>query len=134
MIEFIKKYKKYIIVIGIILLIAGVFIVKQVISNNSDYNPNANYTMRMYNFGMVGCTACKQVEPVYNKIKEKYKNEIEFKEVDVNKDSDLANKFNVEYTPTFVITKLDGDILTGFIGVGTEAEFDQYIDKARSMK
>lgn len=135
MINFLKKYKNIIIIAVVILLVAGVITFKVLTTNNIDNtDSNTNYEIRMYDFTMVGCGPCAQVKPTVDKIKEKYKEIVDFKEVDVNKEPIIATEFGVQYTPTFVFTDMEDNIISGFVGIGTEDDFTKFIEEARSRK
>ena len=135
--EIVKKYKSYIIVSVIALLILLVYILKVTTGITIDDCTDPNCTdhhheeksYTVYNFSSKICPACDKMKPIYNKIKNEYEQVIEFKYVDVNLDSRLADKYNVQYTPTFVIVDKEGKVVDELIGYEEEEKFRTFVDK-----
>lgn len=136
-----EKNKSYIIIGVIILLILTVFITKKLSTNtlNDCSDPNCLdhkeeaiiKTYKVYNFGSRICSACRQMEPIYEKIKEEYKSSINFEYIDVDdeKNIKLCYTYGIAYTPTFVIVDENGTKVDKLIGYVPEDEFRQFIDK-----
>lgn len=128
--ENINKNKSYLIIIVIIILIIAVFITKQVLSNESNNsNVITNKTYKVYNFGSELCPACKQMDPIYEKIKEEYKHLLDFEYIDVNENIKLSYTYEIEYTPTFIIVDETGAKVDKLIGYVPEKEFRKFVDK-----
>lgn len=51
------------------------------------------------------CPHCKDAKPHWNSLKSNYKGNVTLKSVDCTKNTDEAQKFNVEGFPTFILTK-----------------------------
>ncbi len=62
------------------------------------------------------CGPCKQLAPVLEEIEQNHKGEVIFKRVDVDKEPELAQEFNVESIPMlmFVTPKGDYQTLVGY--------------------
>lgn len=75
---------------------------KEFISQNSNENKNAD----IYFFFTEWCPHCKTAKPIWNQFKEQNKNKelnnvnLNFIEIDCDKDTETANKFDVEGYPT----------------------------------
>jgi thioredoxin 1 len=66
------------------------------------------------------CGPCKMMEPHYKKAAEKY-SKVKFAKVNVDKESDLAGRFNVMSIPTTIVFR-DGDMVDSHTGgMGLEA-------------
>jgi thioredoxin 1 len=52
-------------------------------------------------FSAYWCGPCKKIAPLFHKLSEEYK-DIEFKDIDIEKDDELANKYNIQALPTFL--------------------------------
>jgi len=138
-IEKIKNKKSYIIIGLIIILVILVFTGKQLLTNkaivSNDYknlvnnNITINKTYKIYNFGSALCPACRQMDPIYEKIKEEYKSLLEFEYVDVNKDFKLSYTYGIEYTPTFIVVDDTGTKVDKLVGAVSETEFRKFVDK-----
>lgn len=79
-------------------------------------------------FYAVWCHPCKLLEPVLEKVAEKYKGKAAFYRVDVEQFQDLAAENGVEATPTVVIFK-NGKITEFIVGLRHEADYSNAIDK-----
>ena len=51
------------------------------------------------------CPHCKDAKPHWNALKKKYNGNVTLKSVDCTKDTDEAQKFDVEGFPTFILTR-----------------------------
>lgn len=61
-----------------------------------------------------GCTPCRDYAPVFDKIKEEFRDSVKFVEVDINKDSEkLVTKYKVDAVPTTIF--LEGTAVTQVI-------------------
>lgn len=135
--EKIKKYKSYIIVSVIALLILVVYLLKLTTPVTLDDCADPNCTNHhheeksytVYNFSSKLCPACDKMKPIYNKMKNEYEHNLDFEYIDVNLDSRLANKYNVQYTPTFVIVDKEGKVVDELIGYEEEDKFRNFVDK-----
>ena len=97
-----------------------VFITKKFIFSNNDSNSNKkiksdtqirNHEYKMYMFNMDNCQACQYMLPIYKNIKEKYKDVIDFEEVDVTFNLYLSNKYIINEVPTFIIVDMKDDVI-----------------------
>lgn len=52
-------------------------------------------------FTATWCEPCKRIAPVFNKLEEEYKN-INFYEVDIDKENDFCNEHKISSVPTFI--------------------------------
>jgi len=78
----------------------------------------------VYYFGFQ-CAACASTNLAMAKIISLYAGKLNFRVVDITKDSQaltLANQFGVQYAPYLVLTDKDGRVLATW---GGEASFDQ---------
>lgn len=135
--EKLKKHKSYIIIFVIALLIILVYIIKQTTGIELDTctDPNCEThnheekLYKVYNFSSKFCYVCDEMSPIYNKIKEEFEHDIDFEYVDVNLNSKLANKYKIEYTPTYIIVDKDGNVLDKIVGYRDENEFREFVKK-----
>lgn len=136
--EKIINYKSYIIIAVVIILIIFVFIGKQLIPNKSnisnisiysDNNTTTTKIYKIYNFGSSLCPACRQMDPIYNKIREEYKSSINFEYIDVDKNTKLPYTYGIEYTPTFIVVDETGTKVDKLVGAVSEVEFRNFVDK-----
>ncbi len=137
----IKNNRSYIIIGVIVLLILAVFVTKKLNGNALsdcsdpnclDHNEEVTIkTYKVYNFGSEFCSACRQMDPIYEKIKEEYKSSIEFEYIDVDdeKNTKLCYTYGIAYTPTFVVIDEKGAKVDKLIGYVPEDEFRKFIDK-----
>lgn len=62
------------------------------------------------------CGPCKAQDPIIEELKSKFEKIVDFKKVDVNKDEELSDKYNVQEIPTLIIEK-NGKLLARYVGV-----------------
>ncbi len=71
------------------------------------------------------------MEPIVDEAQDKYKGKIEFKLIDLTKgeNDELATKYKVYLTPTFIITDEEGEEVDRLIGEVEKKTFETFIDK-----
>lgn len=114
---------KIVIIIATISMVAGVYFIKQSVSSKSesvteDFITDKKAT-KMINFIEENCYACVKMEGLMKEIISEYEGVAEIAEVDVMENSELANKYNIMYTPTQIFFDEDGNEIyrhEGFIG------------------
>lgn len=67
------------------------------------------------------CGPCKSIAPVFEMLKEKYGDKVNFVSVDVDIDSAAARKYSVEAMPTFVFLDADGNEIHRIVGADPQA-------------
>lgn len=75
------------------------------------------------------CQPCKIQDPIIEELKEKFGDKIEFKKIDVDKDSKFVDKYNIRSIPTLIIEK-DGKIFEKYIGVTNLHVLEKKINEA----
>lgn len=75
------------------------------------------------------CGPCKMQDPIIEKLKEKFDGKIEFKKVDIDENSELADKYKIRAVPTLIIEK-DGNVLQRYIGVTSLKTLERDIEDA----
>lgn len=74
------------------------------------------------------CGPCKYMEPIFKRVAEKYK-DFNFARVDVDRNNELARKFEVMSIPTIIIMR-DGKEIERSIGAKSENNFENWIRKS----
>ncbi|MEG1705550.1 MAG: thioredoxin family protein [Clostridia bacterium] len=145
MLEKIKNNKSYIIIGIIVILVVGVFVLKQINGDiESDcIDPNCTehnhshghenieevHEYTIYNFTSNFCYYCTQMNPIFDKLKKEYKDKTGFKVIDIDKDGAVANKYNIYATPTFIAVDKDGNKKDSIQGVVSEEKLKEFIEK-----
>ena len=131
----IKRLKKIVIIAIVILLIILVFISKKYIVNERENLKQAekeveirNHDFKIYFFIIDNCPACEYMLPIYNKIKEIYKDKLDFEKVDVNYNIKLSSKYVINEVPTLIIVDIDGKVKKRKLGVIKEEELINMIE------
>jgi thioredoxin 1 len=75
------------------------------------------------------CGPCKMQDPIIEEMKKKFEGKATFKKIDIDKDGELANKYNVMAVPTLIIEK-DGNIFKKYVGVTRSKELENTINDA----
>ena len=119
-----KKVMSTIAVIPIIIIIIGIWIIKNNISNskqkeNADFELNITESfsldkLKEYNlpiiidFGADYCIPCKQMEPALKQLNSELQEKAIIRFVDVGKYPNLANGYPIELIPTQIFINADG--------------------------
>ena len=89
--------------------------------------------MKIYKFSSTFCSPCKLYKPIFeqvtSKLKDVYPN-MTIKEVDIDEEEELANKFFITGIPTTIITDDDDKVLYKEAGILSEDKLKQLIKSA----
>lgn len=91
-------------------------------------NENKNKIV-LIDFMATWCGPCKIQEPIIDDLKEKFDGKIEFKKVDVDDNSELADKYQIRAVPTLIIEK-DGKVFARYTGVTNLKTLEEKINEA----
>lgn len=80
-------------------------------------------------FHAAWCQPCKALAPIMEKIKPKFEG-VNFVDVDVDKDYEVASKYSIRSVPTVIIEK-NGKELTRFAGLQSEMAYVNAINEAK---
>lgn len=73
------------------------------------------------------CGPCRTVSPVVEDLSKEYGDKVDFVKINVDQNSELAQKYNVFSIPTLAIFK-DGDVVSQKVGSATKESFKTMID------
>ena len=131
----IKRSKKILIIIFVLLLIISVFIAKKcTVEKNVDTKQATkkveirNHEYKIYFFITENCPACNYMLPTYNKIKETYKDILDFEKIDVSYNIKLSSKYVINEVPTLIIVDRDGKVKKRKLGIIKEEELINMIE------
>jgi thioredoxin 1 len=68
-------------------------------------------------------------KPILDEVEKKFKDQVEFKIIDVDQNRDLAKKYSIQAVPTLVIEK-DDQVLKRFTGVTSADVLSSELQKA----
>ncbi|MFP4625432.1 MAG: thioredoxin family protein [Natronomonas sp.] len=74
------------------------------------------------------CGPCKTQDPILEELLEDYP-DVEFEKIDVDKEQDVANEYQVRSLPT-VIVENDGEIVDRFVGVTQRDDIERALADA----
>ena len=75
------------------------------------------------------CGPCRAVSPTVEELSTEYQGKLDFVKVNVDQNSDLAQKYNVFSIPTLAIFK-DGEIVSQKMGAASKESFKTMIDSS----
>jgi thioredoxin 1 len=75
------------------------------------------------------CGPCRVMEPVMEKLANRYGDRIVFGKVNVDEEMDISSRFQVFSIPTFMIFR-NGQPMDGMIGAVGEASLEQMVKRA----
>ena len=74
------------------------------------------------------CGPCRAIAPVLESLAEDYYGKVKIVKINVDKETDLANKYNVSAIPSLIIVK-DGKEIDRIVGGATKEVYAQRINK-----
>ncbi|MCF8040254.1 MAG: thioredoxin [Desulfohalobiaceae bacterium] len=83
----------------------------------------------LVDFGAAWCGPCKAQGPVIKKVAEKFEGRAAVKEVDIDRNRDLAMDLGIQSVPTLIVFK-DGREVERFIGLQNENKLTQALNTA----
>lgn len=135
---------KIIVLVLIILSIISIFIYKKIINSekvkvemksdekNQDvgiYSANTSKVVKMLNFVQDGCPPCKQMKSLILELKQEYEGGVEIEELDIYLNSNLAEKYDIMYTPTQIFLDKDNNVIYKNVGFLGKNKIKEIIDK-----
>lgn len=70
------------------------------------------------------CGPCRMYAPIFNKVADKYRDQVEVYDINVDDDSETAQKYEVRSIPFTVLVKEDGSIVRK-VGILSENEIEE---------
>jgi len=86
----------------------------------------------LVDFFATWCEPCSMLAPILEKIAEELKEKVVLMKVNLDDAPNTAGKFGVEKIPTVVMFK-DGNPVSGFVGLASEASIRQWINEAEKQ-
>ncbi|MEK6817417.1 MAG: thioredoxin [Nanoarchaeota archaeon] len=74
------------------------------------------------------CMPCVIMSPIVDDISKKFKDKLKVGKINIDNNSELAQKYNIRSIPSFIIFK-DGKIANQFVGSISKEEFEKRIKK-----
>lgn len=82
----------------------------------------------LVDFHAIWCGPCKMMEPALKSVHQKLGDKISFLKVDIDKNPQAANKYQIRGVPTLILFR-DGQILWRQSGVVTAVALEQVLSK-----
>ncbi len=83
----------------------------------------------LLDFWATWCPHCKRIAPSYDKVAEEYEGRLVVGKVDADEAPAIAQKFKVEYLPTFILLDTEGNVLDQVVSPANKAAIDEFIAK-----
>ncbi len=88
---------------------------------------STNAKVRFVELGSVNCVPCKQMKIVTEKITAKYKDQLAFEFIDVNKDKDAVDKYKIQLIPTQIFYNSQNKEIFRHTGFYPEEKIDSLL-------
>lgn len=75
------------------------------------------------------CGPCKMLSPIFDECGKEFKGRVSFGKVNIEKDGDLAERFEVMSIPTMIMIK-DGEVVNRFTGLMPKEDLLEEIDSS----
>lgn len=79
------------------------------------------------------CGACRAQDPILEELRKNIGDKVEIIKVDINKDRDIADQWNINATPTLFLLK-NNNILKTYIGITSRNELEFAINNILNKK
>lgn len=86
-----------------------------------------NGTPAILDFWATWCLHCKRIAPSYDKVAAEYEGKLIVGKVDTDEDPAIAQKYDIEYLPTFVLVDGEGNVLDKVVAPANKAAIDEFI-------
>lgn len=86
-------------------------------------------TITLKDFRADWCGPCKTQDPILEDLEEDWGDRVEFQEIDVDENQDIANSYQVRSIPTIVVENDDG-VVERFVGVTQRDDLEAALEKA----
>lgn len=86
-------------------------------------------TITLKDFRADWCGPCKTQDPILDDLEEDWGDRVEFQEIDVDENQDIANSYQVRSIPTIVVENDDG-VVERFVGVTQRDDLEAALEKA----
>ncbi|MBC7086024.1 MAG: thioredoxin [Methanomethylovorans sp.] len=83
----------------------------------------------LIDFSATWCGPCRMQKPILEQVEKEFKDQVDFKIIDVDQNRDLARRYGIQAVPTLVIEK-DGKVLKRFTGVTSADVLSSELRKA----
>ena len=80
-------------------------------------------------FMAIWCGPCRMQDPILEELKKTFEGKVEFKKIDIDKDSESAIKYTIRAVPTLIIEK-DEKVFKKFVGVTSFKELEKNLNDA----
>jgi thioredoxin 1 len=113
-------------------LIAGLFAYSCSDSGTSpnEQTPQLETTAKitLVEFGSITCEPCKEMQPILEATRQKYdSSDVDVRFIDLNKNSDMGNKYKIVAMPTQVFFDVEGYEFYRHIGVLSQIRIDSLL-------
>lgn len=86
-------------------------------------------TVTLKDFRADWCGPCKTQDPILDDLEEDWGDRVDFQEIDVDENQDVANSYQVRSIPTIVVENDDG-VVERFVGVTQREDLEAALEKA----
>lgn len=95
---------------------------------NGEFNDFIKEGIVLIDFFADWCMPCVVMGPIVDELAEKFKGKIKVGKVNIEDNSELAQRYNVASIPNFVVFK-DGKVVEQFVGGVDEESFEQKLNQ-----
>lgn len=87
----------------------------------------------LLDFWATWCPHCKRIAPSYDKVAAEYEGKLVVGKIDTDEDPAIAQKYEVEYLPTFILLDAEGNVLDKVVSPANKQAIDEFIQKNLSL-
>ena len=81
----------------------------------------------LLDFWATWCPHCKRIAPSFDKVAADYEGKLIVGKVDTDEDPAIAQKYDIEYLPTFVLLDGEGNVVDKVVAPANKAAIDEFI-------
>ena len=95
--------------------------------NQIDFKEETKEGLVLVDFYAVWCGPCRMISPIIEQLSEEFSEKVRVIKIDIDKENELANMYNIQSVPTVIIFK-DGEIHSSEVGLRSINDYRNIIN------
>lgn len=96
--------------------------------SSAEFQQVKDSTMALVDFSASWCGPCKMMAPIFKEVSEEWEGKVDFYNIDVDENSNLALQFHVMSIPALVLFK-NGESVATQVGLTSKEKLEEFIQQ-----